>query len=54
MPGNLFLHFVLPPRISIETLEDYRPYFLEGLLGRTRDVNGEAILEVNHWALKAT
>lgn len=51
VPGNLFLHFVLPPRISIETLEDYRPYFLEGLLGRTKGMSmGEAILEVNHWA----
>ena len=27
IPGQLFLHFVLPYRISNETIEDYRPYF---------------------------
>lgn len=48
--GSHFLHFVLPYRITNETIEDYRPYFMEELLERVKDLSmADAILEVNHW-----
>lgn len=56
IPGQLFLHFVLPYRISNETIEDYRPYFWNELYDRVKDLSmADAILEVNHWChAKAT
>lgn len=48
--GTDFLHFVLPYRISNETIEDYRPYFIDELLERVKDMSmADAILEINHW-----
>ncbi len=48
--GTMFLHFVLPYRISNEMIEDYRPYFFQELYGRTSGLTmAEAILETNHW-----
>ena len=48
--GQLFLHYVLPYRISNETIEDYRPYFWSELFGRVKHLSmAEAILETNHW-----
>lgn len=48
--GELFLHFVLPYRITNETIEDYRPYFFNELYDRVKDLTMEqAILEINHW-----
>lgn len=50
VPGDLFLHYVLPYRISNETIEDYRGYFYDELYERITDLSmAEAILEVNHW-----
>jgi len=49
--GSLFLHFVLPYRISNETIEDYRPHFLAELLPRVEGLSmADAILKINHWA----
>lgn len=48
--GELFLHFVLPYRISNETIEDYRPYFFNELYERVKDQSmADAISETNHW-----
>lgn len=48
--GELFLHFVLPYRITNETIEDYRPIFFEELYDRVKDLSmDQAILEINHW-----
>lgn len=48
--GELFLHYVLPYRISNETMEDYRPYFWNELFVRVKDLSMvDAILEINHW-----
>lgn len=50
VPGNLFLHFVLPYRISNETIGDYRGYFYDALSSRIKGMTmQEAILEINHW-----
>lgn len=48
--GEMFLHFVLPYRISNEMIEDYRPYFFQELIERVEHLSmAQAILEVNHW-----
>ena len=48
--GSHFLHFVLPYRITNETIEDYRPYFMEELFDRVKGLSmADAILEINHW-----
>ena len=48
--GQLFLHYILPYRISNETIEDYRPYFWNALFDRVKDLSmADAILETNHW-----
>lgn len=53
--GTMFLHFVLPYRISNEMIEDYRPYFFQELYGRTSGLTmAEAILETNHWCHERT
>lgn len=50
VPGDLFLHFVLPYRISNETIEDYRGYFYNELFERVEALSmTDAILEINHW-----
>jgi hypothetical protein len=48
--GDLFLHYILPYRISNERIEDFRPYFWNQLFGKVKDLSmADAILEVNHW-----
>lgn len=48
--GQLYLHYVLPYRISNETIEDYRQYFWNELFHRVKHLSmADAILEVNHW-----
>ncbi len=48
--GEMFLHFVLPYRISNETIEDYRPVFFGELYERVKDLSmADAISETNHW-----
>lgn len=48
---EMFLHYVLPPRVSQEPLEAWRPYLFDRLserLGGITSMN-EAALEVNRW-----
>lgn len=48
--GELFLHYVLPYRISNEVIEEYRPYFWKELYDRVKGFSmAKAILEINHW-----
>lgn len=50
VPGDLFVSFVLPYRMSNEAIEDYRGLFFEELIGRVKDKSMyDAILEINHW-----
>lgn len=50
VPGDLFLSFILPYRMSNETIEDYRGFFYDELISRVREKSMyEAILEINHW-----
>lgn len=48
--GELYLHYILPYRITNETIEGYRPYFYDELYDRVKCLSmAEAILEINHW-----
>jgi hypothetical protein len=51
IPRDVYLHYVLPPRVSQEPLEDWRRYLLERLRPRIGDMTSmeEAALEVNRW-----
>lgn len=50
VPGDLFLHYVLPVRINNENLDTSRVTFYEELKERVKGLSmEEAILEVNHW-----
>lgn len=51
IPRDVYLHYVLPPRVSQEPLEDWRGYLLERLRPRIEDLTSmeEAALEVNRW-----
>ena len=50
IPGNLFLHFVLPIRVNNEFLDSSRWVFFNELKDRVKLLSMEqAILEVNHW-----
>lgn len=50
IPEEEFLHFVLPPRVNNENLDEFRPTYYDELKKR---INGlsmrQAALEVNHW-----
>lgn len=51
IPDHLFLHFVLPYRISNENMEDYRGVLFDELFDRVKDMSMyDAINEVNHWS----
>ncbi|NGZ77793.1 transglutaminase-like domain-containing protein [Saccharibacillus alkalitolerans] len=56
VPDELFLNYVLPPRINNERLEDYRSVIAGELAERVRHLSmGEAVLETNYWCYeKAT
>ncbi|OWA37978.1 hypothetical protein B9G55_07145 [Saccharibacillus sp. O16] len=56
VPDHLFLHYVLPPRINNERLEDYRSVIAGELLERVQHLSmTEAVLEANYWCYeKAT
>lgn len=48
--GDLYLYYILPYRISNETIEDYRGRFYDWLIERVKDKSMyDAIQEVNHW-----
>ena len=50
VPEREWLHFVLPPRVNNEELDNCRPVFYEMLKDRIRGLSMyDAILEVNHW-----
>ena len=50
IPEYIFRHFVLPPRVNNENLDESRPLFYEELRPRVEKLSmKEAILEVNHW-----
>ena len=56
VPDELFLHYVLPPRINNERIEDYRGIIADQLTERVCSLSmSEAILETNYWCYeKAT
>ena len=50
IPEREFRHFVLPPRVNNEDLDDFRQRYYTELRDRVRDLSmSDAILEVNHW-----
>ncbi len=50
IPEDVFLHFVLPPRINNENLDLFRLVMYDELKKRTAGMNmHDAALEVNHW-----
>jgi len=51
VPDDVYLRYVLPPRVSQEPLERWRPHFLAELTPRLRGIESmeEAALEVNRW-----
>lgn len=50
VPEREFRHFVLPPRVSNEDLDEFRATFYQELRDRVSQLSmQEAILEVNHW-----
>jgi hypothetical protein len=51
IPEAVFLHYVLPHRVTQEPLSDWRPMFFDSLYPRVKDCTSmtEAALEVNKW-----
>ena len=50
VPDSLWLHFVLPPRVNNESLDDFRKLKYNELRRRVEHLSmREAALEVNHW-----
>ncbi|MEA3409448.1 MAG: transglutaminase-like domain-containing protein [Candidatus Eisenbacteria bacterium] len=51
VPHDIYLQYVLPPRVSQEPLESWRGYLLEELTPRLAGLSSmeEAALEVNRW-----
>ncbi len=50
VPEREFRHFVLPPRVNNEDLDDFRTCYYDELAARVAGHSmEEAILEVNHW-----
>ncbi len=50
VPEREFRHFVLPPRVNNEDLDDFRTRYYDELAARVAGLSmEEAILEVNHW-----
>ena len=50
VPEREFRHFVLPPRVNNEDLDNFRGMYYEELSARVADMSiADAILEVNHW-----
>ncbi|MBQ7018388.1 MAG: transglutaminase domain-containing protein [Bacteroidales bacterium] len=47
---DLFRHFVLPPRVNNETLDNAREIFYNELYPRVKDLSMyDAVIEINHW-----
>ncbi len=50
IPEREFKHFVLPPRVNNENLDQFRATYYEELKNRVKDLSlYDAVLEVNHW-----
>ena len=50
VPEDLFKHYVLPPRVNNEYLDNAREVFYRELYPRVKDLSMyNAVLEVNHW-----
>jgi transglutaminase-like putative cysteine protease len=50
IPEDIFLHYVLPPRINNENLDSFRIVFHTEIMNRIKGMNiKEAALEINHW-----
>jgi transglutaminase-like putative cysteine protease len=50
IPEDIFLHYVLPPRINNENLDSFRIVFYSEIAERIRGKNiSDAALEINHW-----
>jgi len=50
IPGEIFLHYVLPCRINNENLDSFRIVYYDEILDRVKGKNIEdAALEINHW-----
>lgn len=50
IPEDVFLHFVLPPRINNENLDEFRVVMYNEIKNRVAGMNmHDAALEVNHW-----
>jgi transglutaminase-like putative cysteine protease len=50
IPEDIFLHYVLPPRINNENLDSFRIAYYNELKERVRGLNlKDAALEINHW-----
>jgi transglutaminase-like putative cysteine protease len=50
IPEEEFLHFVLPPRVNNENLDEFRPTYYNELKQRVKGLSMRlAALEVNHW-----
>jgi len=50
IPEDLFKHYVLPPRVNNEYLDNAREVFYRELYPRVKDLSMyDAVLEVNHW-----
>ncbi len=50
IPEREFRHFVLPPRVNNEYLDDFRITYADTLCNRVKGMTiGDAALEINHW-----
>lgn len=50
IPEDVFLHFVLPPRVNNENLDQFRTVMYDEIKKRIAGMNmHDAALEVNHW-----
>jgi len=50
VPADLFLHFVLPPRVNNENPDNFRLSYFDELKNRIDGLDAEeAALEINHW-----
>ncbi len=50
IPEEIFLHYVLPPRVNNENLDTFRQVFYDELKARVAGLDlEEAVLEINHW-----
>ncbi|MEA1885679.1 MAG: transglutaminase-like domain-containing protein [Bacteroidota bacterium] len=51
IPENIFLHYVLPPRVNNENLDSFRIAYYDEIITRINNCKSieEAALEINHW-----